>query len=152
MNDRGKDREAPREEGLKKRVLLGLFGIYLIGMSAFGFIWASIARQGSFVLLATASLSTTYMGLSVLNYRSRILNGERYHFSLRIFQFFYWILTILLFFLLAPLHSLMRDFVDRLASLLFLSLLYAPLDAVFRLLHAVRPGYREGAPADHHAE
>lgn len=133
-------------------MLLGLFGIYLLGMSVFGFIWAGIARPGSFVLLATASLFTTYMGFSVLNYRSRILHGEKYPSSLRIFQLFYWILTIPLFLLLAPLHSLMRDFVDRLASLLFLSLSYAPIDIIFRLFAATKAGYDETSKADSRSE
>ena len=133
-------------------MLLGLFGIYLIGMAIFGFIWAGIARPGSFMLLATASLSTTYMGFSVLDYRSRILHGGRYPASLRIFQLFYWVLTIPLFLLLAPLHSLMKDFVDRLASLLFLSLFYAPIDLVFRLRRSGRAGHDENARAESHVE
>lgn len=152
MNEGGTVPCNPREGYLKKRVLLELFGLYLIGMAVFGFLWAGIARPGSFELLAIASLSTVYLGFSVLNYRRRILNGEKYPLSLRIFQLLYWILTIPLFFLLAPLHSLVRDFVERLASLLFLSFLYAPMDIFFRFFHAVKIRYREPESVDRSAE
>jgi hypothetical protein len=78
--------------------------------------------------------STYYMAVSVFDYRRRILKGERYPKSLRVFQVFYWtgLIGLTLFFLSNPSSGITRE-VDRIVLLVALSFFYAPIDLLSRL-------------------
>jgi hypothetical protein len=129
-----------RGEGLTikrvRRIFLLLFGYYLLAVAVFTSLslvfFGGPATSSLFVVLIIAP--TYYMALSVFEYRRRILKGERYPKSLRVFKVFYWTGTILLFLLLFVIpQPALTQVVNRILFLVVLSYLYSPVDLLSRL-------------------
>lgn len=137
--------ESPSRIGL---LWLRLFSYYLLATAVIYLVAVLFERsRGSDAFVSLLSVvGTTYMAASVRNYRKRILRGEPYPRSLKVFRAFYWagVMVVVFASLVAshgPAGAAGRSVVSWLAAgvivdivwIVILSSLYSPVDIIWRL-------------------